>query len=98
MSREILYQSAIQGEIREILDHYEAISGRVGDDFWVELTEAFDCAPRLPERHHFDSSGRRRSNLKRFPYHFLFRTSDAQIKVTVVRHNSRQPTYGIRRK
>lgn len=98
MSREILYHSAIQGEIREILDHYEAISGRVGDDFWVELTEAFDCAPRLPERHHFDSSGRRRSNLKRFPYHFLFRTSDAQIKVTVVRHNSRQPAYGIRRK
>lgn len=98
MSREILYHSAIQGEIREILDHYEAISGRVGDDFWVELTEAFDCAPRLPERHHFDSSGRRRSNLKTFPYHFLFRTSDAQIKVTVVRHNSRQPTYGIRRK
>ena len=59
MSREILYHSAIQGEIREILDHYEAISGRLADAFWVELTEAFDCARRFPERHHFDSSSRR---------------------------------------
>lgn len=71
--------------------------GRLADAFWVELTEAFDCARRFPERQHSDSSGRRRSNLKTFPYHFLFRTSDAQIKVTVVR-NSRQPTYSIRPK
>jgi hypothetical protein len=40
MSREIFYHSAIQGEIREILDYYEAISGQLADDFWVELTEA----------------------------------------------------------
>jgi hypothetical protein len=71
MSREILYHSAIQGEIREILDYYEAISGRLADDFWVELTEAFDCARRFLERHYFDSSGRRRSNPKTLPYHFL---------------------------
>jgi len=33
MSREIFYHSAIQGEIREILDYYEAISGQLADDF-----------------------------------------------------------------
>ena len=98
MSREILYHSAIKGEIREILDYYESISEQLANDFWADLTEAFDYARRYPERHHFDSSGRRRSNLKKFPYHFLFRKSDSQIKVTVVRHNSRQPTYGVRRK
>ena len=98
MSREILYHLAIKGEIREILDYYESFSEQLANDFWADLTEAFDYARRYPERHHFDSSRRRRSNLKRFPYHFLFRASDSQIKVTVVRHNFRQPTYGIRRK
>ena len=98
MSREILYHSAIQEEIREILDYYGGISERLADDFWEELTNAFDYARRFPERHHFDSSGRRRSNLNRFPYHFLFRTSKSQIKVTVVRHNSQRTSYGSRRK
>ena len=84
MSREILYHSAVQVENRGILDYYGGISERLADDFWVELTYAFDYARRFPERHHFDSSGRRRSNLNRFPYHFLFRTSNSQIKVTVV--------------
>ncbi|MCB1130924.1 MAG: hypothetical protein KDN05_07315 [Verrucomicrobiae bacterium] len=98
MSREILFHTAIQGEIREILDFYGGISERLADGFWEELSEAFDYARRYPERHHFDASGRRRGNLKRFPYHFLFRSNESQIKVTVVRHNSRQPTYGVRRK
>ena len=98
MSREILYHSAIKEEIREILDYYESISEQLANDFWADLTEAFVYARRYPERHHFDSSGRRRSNLNRFPYQFLFRTNDSQVKVTVVRHNFRQPTYGIRRK
>ncbi|BCX46968.1 hypothetical protein HAHE_08760 [Haloferula helveola] len=97
MSREILFHSAVQKEIREILDYYEAISEALADDFWTELTEAFDYARSFPKRHHFDPSGRRRSNLKKFPYHFLFRTTDSQVKVTVVRHHSRSPIYGSRR-
>lgn len=97
MSREILYHSAVQAEIRDILDYYEGISERLANDFWEELTSAFEYARRFPDRHHFDSSGRRRSNLKRFPYHFLFRNSISQVKVTVVRHNSRSSSYGSRR-
>ncbi len=73
MSREILYHSAIQNEIREILAHYGEISDQLADDFWEELTTAFNDARRFPERQHFDPSGRRRVNLTRFPYHFFFR-------------------------
>ena len=98
MSREILYHSSIQREIRDILNHYGEISEQLADDFWEELTQAFDSARRFPTIHHFDPSGRRRSNLTRFPYHFLFRISDSQVKVTVVRHNSRHPDYGSSRR
>ena len=97
MSRALLYHHAIQNEIRDILSHYEEISPKLADDFWEEFTTAAEYAREFPERHHFDPSGRRRSNLSRFPYHFLFRMNAAQIKVTVVRHNSRSPRYGSRR-
>lgn len=98
MSREILYHSSIRREIREILEYYGEVSEQLADDFWYELTAAFEYARRFPEHHHFDPSGRRRSNLKRFPYHFLFRSSGTYVKITVVRHNSRNPSYGARRK
>ena len=97
MRRGILYHSSIQREIREALDYYGGVSEQLSVDFWDELTSAFDYARRFPYRHHFDSSGRRRGNLKRFPYHFLFRVSDSVVKITVVRHNSRNPGYGSRR-
>ena len=97
MSREILYHSAIQGELREILNHYSSIFEALADDFWDEITSAFHDAQRFLERHHFDPSGRRRSNMKRFPFHFLFRATDSQVKVTVLRHNSRRSSYGARR-
>jgi len=97
MNREILYHTAIQAEIREISDYYVSISIRLADDFWDELTTAFDYARRFPTRQHFDPSGRRRVNLTKFPYHFLFKTTDTQIKVTVIKHNSRHPGFGTRR-
>lgn len=97
MNREILFHTSVQTEILEILDYYGKISEQLADDFWEELTNAFEYARMFPERHHFDSSGKRRSNLSRFPYHFLFRTSISQIKVTVVRNNSRSSSYGSRR-
>ncbi len=98
MSREILYHIAIQKEIRDILGYYEGQSVQLANEFWEELNTAFDYARRYPERQHYDSSGRRRVNLKRFPYHFLFKMSTTKIKVTVVKHNSRDPGYGTRRK
>ena len=97
MSRELRYHARVQNEVREILEFYSQISNQLAEDFWNELSEAVDYARQHPERHHFDASGRRRSNLSRFPYHFLFRVSPSIVKVIVVRHNSRSPAYGSAR-
>lgn len=48
MSRDALYHTAVQGEIREILDYYGGIAERLADDFWEELTNAFEYARRFP--------------------------------------------------
>lgn len=98
MMRDLRYHARVQDEVREILSFYSTISDQLADDFWNELSEAAEYARLYPERHHFDASGRRRSNLSRFPYHFLFRVSPSLVKVTVIRHNSRSSGYGSRRK
>lgn len=91
------YHPSVPKEVREIVAYYEEISPKLADEFWTELLVAIDYATKYPERHHFDSSGRRRSNLQRFPYHFVFRTFSERIRVTVVRHNRRSPDFGERR-
>lgn len=98
MSRNLRYHARVQDEVREILRFYSKICEQLANDFWHELSEAVDYARQHPERHHFDASGRRRSNLSRFPYHFLFRVSPSIVKVMVVRHNSRTCGYGSARK
>ena len=65
--RAVVYHPKVPAEVRAFLDHYDAISSDLGDSFWQELTEAIDRARDHLERHHFDRTGRRRSNLKRFP-------------------------------
>lgn len=96
--RFVVYHPKVPSEVRQIIADYEEISTKLADGFWEELTDAITYATEFPERHHFDASGRRRSNLKRFPYHFLFRIFDDRIRITVVRHHSRSPEYGMRRK
>jgi len=99
MSR-VVYHPRVPSEVREILAYYEEISPDLGERFWGDLLAAIDYATRHPERHHFDlvGAGLRRSNLKDFPIHFLFRVFPEYIRVTVVRHDRRKPSHGTRRK
>ena len=95
--RNLLYRPKVPAEARRTLEHYESISAEFGVSFWVEFTEAIEYVRDFPERHHFDSTGRRRSNLKRFPIHFLLRVFPNHIRITAVRHGRQEPNYGTRR-
>lgn len=95
---EVFYHPKVPAEVRQIIGYYEEISPILADDFWAELNDAIEYARSFPERHHFDQSGRRRSNLKKFPYHFLFRVMSDHVRITAVRHHSRDPGYGSRRR
>ena len=92
-----MYHPKVPAEVRDSLSYYDAISPKLGDAFWAELTEAIEYARDFPERHHFDRTGRRRSNLKRFPVHFLFRVLPDMIRITAVRQNRQSPGYGSTR-
>lgn len=95
--RQVVYHPKTPAEARALLDHYTSISPILGDAFWNELLSAIERARQEPEAHHFDALGLRRSNLKRFPAHFLFRITTDGIRVIAIRHNRRDPSYGAKR-
>ena len=98
--REVVYHPRVPNEARELVEYYDGILTELGIRFWGELIAAIKHAQKHPEMHHFDylGGGLRRSNLKKFPVHFLFRVFPEKIRITVVKHHKRRPTYGIRRK
>ena len=93
----VVYHPAVQSDVSKILRHYDGIDSRLGDKFWSELNSFIAQAIAKPQRFHFDAGGRRRVNLKRFPYHFLFREIPGGIRITVVRHHHRHPDLGVTR-
>jgi len=98
MKREIFYHPKAGADARDLAAYYEAISPELAESFWLELLESIECARLFPERHHFDETGRRRANLNKFPVHFLFRIFPDFIRITVIRHDRRNPDHGSGRK
>jgi len=93
----VIHPSAAK-DAREIAALYAKISDELRDKFWSEIDDAIDGIEQYPERHHYDLGGRRRANLKRFPYHILFEERLECNRVMVIRHHHRDPHYGSRRR
>lgn len=93
----VVYHPAVQKDLNGIIRHYDAIDPRLADDFWEEFQNFVKLASEKPSQFHPVANDRRRVNLERFPYHFLFRLFTDKIRITVVRHHSRDPRLGIKR-
>ena len=94
----VVYHPAVQRDVSKILRHYDGINDRLGDEFWEELNSFISQAADHPQRFHFEGRDRRRVNLRRFPYHFLFREIPGGIRLTVLRHHKRHPARGLDRR
>jgi plasmid stabilization system protein ParE len=92
------YHPLVQREVTAILRHYDRVSPRLGDEFWAELMRLLELVSEQPGRFHFVAPGLRRANMRRFPYHLLFRQRPDSIRVIVVRHDRRHPSHGTERK
>jgi len=94
----VVYHPDVQKDVSRILQHYDRIDPRLGDEFWAELNSFIAKAATNPGHFHFESPGRRRVNLNRFPYHFLFREVAGGIRITVVRGHKQHPERGMERR
>jgi hypothetical protein len=93
----IEYHPAVVGDVTEAVCFYEALSKRLANDFLHEFYQCVDLAASNPERYHQIKLGMHRLNLKRFPYHFIYRRTASGIRITLLRHHRRHPDYGLER-
>jgi plasmid stabilization system protein ParE len=98
MERQLVFQRLVQRDMNEILRYYldeagEEVAGR----FYHAFLQVADHALRNPEYYHPASDLLRRAPITGFPYHFLYRSTSHGIRILVLRHDRRHPSFGLRR-
>jgi plasmid stabilization system protein ParE len=85
--------------VEAIMGYYAQNSGlKLAARFMEELLCGVDLVTHSPLMYVAQKNGMRRANLRKFPYNILFFVTDAEIRIQVVRHHSRHPSYGLGRK
>lgn len=86
-------------DIERIMAYYEEMATpKLANEFYRELRRFMAGAAVRPESFVIRERDIRRVNLQRFPYHFLFRIVGDVVRILVVRHHSRHPSLGARRR
>jgi plasmid stabilization system protein ParE len=93
----IEYHPSVRQDVAEAMRRYKGVSERLAEEFKTELRRAVLTAAANPNRFHLIKPGFHRANLKRFPYHFIYREVTEGIPVTLVRHHRRHPESGMHR-
>jgi toxin ParE1/3/4 len=89
----------VYSDIDEIMRYYEWVATPgLADEFYTELRYLLTKVADKPESFSIRERDIRRANLRRFPYHLLFRVVGDQIRILVVRHHHRHPSFGSRRR
>lgn len=97
MMRVELHPKAIS-DILQIMEYYEQVAtAELAEEFYQELSRCVRKTSERPGLYKVHRGGLRRVNLHRFPYHLLFREVDDSIRVLVIRHHRRHPSFGRRR-
>jgi plasmid stabilization system protein ParE len=98
MPLEIVFHPKVASDVHQIMAYYEEVSGRkLADDFYAEFLEYVKKAAQNPHYYNVRANGLKRINFERFPHHLLCKIVDNRLRVLIVRHHSRQPTYGMKR-
>jgi toxin ParE1/3/4 len=89
----------VYSDIDEIMGYYERVATpRLAEEFYNELRYFMSKAADKPESFSLRERDIRRANLRRFPYHVLFRVVGHEVRILVVRHHHRHPSFGSRRR
>jgi len=99
MEPQIIFHRLVQRDMSGILRYYrEKASASVADRFFETFLEVADRALENPKRFHPAVADYRRANIPGFPYHFLYRAMPYGIRILVLRHDRRHPSFGLKRR
>jgi len=92
------FNKRVSSDLKGILAFYEQESGmNLAEEFQAESIACLDRVLNNPQQFHFFINDLRRANLKRFPYHFLYRIESISIRILVIRHHHRNANFGVER-
>lgn len=98
MESRVIFHRLVQRDMDEILKYYkDEASISVADRFFETFLLTVDHARSEPRGFHFANSIYRRANIPDFPYHFLYREISTGIRILVLRHDRRHPSFGMQR-
>jgi plasmid stabilization system protein ParE len=89
----------VHSDILMIMEFYEEAAGaELASEFYSEFRQYADIIGERPVSFPAHSEKLRRANLPRFPHHILYEIVDDQaIQILVVKHNRRDPDFGLDR-
>jgi toxin ParE1/3/4 len=94
----IEYHPAIEAELTEVRDYYNSQSQNLGHDFVNDFERQVLRIAAMPTRWMIVRGDTRRALMRRFPYLILFRiVNESVIRITVIKHERRHPSYGMHR-
>jgi toxin ParE1/3/4 len=97
--RHIIFHRLIQKDLNSIVRYYNDESGiALADRFYDTFIFSAKKTLEHPERCHSIHSYYRRARVEGFPYHFLYKETAHGIRILVLRHDKRRPTYCLSRK
>lgn len=95
----VRYHELARKEIIEATGHYGRVRAELGAEFLAEFATAIDAIQTNPALYAEIRPGIRCYLLSRFPYAIYYRMPDpGTVRMIAVRHHSRRPGVGIRRK
>jgi toxin ParE1/3/4 len=96
---QVVLHPKVLSDINSIMRHYEEMaSPGLAHEFYAEFRHLLVQAAERPESYSARENDIRRVNLQRFPYHFPFRIRADVVRILVVRHHSRHPSFGRNRR
>ena len=94
----LILHPKVFSDIDAIMTYYQKIgSPELANGFRTEFTSALATVAADPKAYATRQGGLRRFNLRRFPYHFLFWIEGETVRILVVRHHRRRPSWGTER-
>ncbi len=91
--------SKVYSDIESAMDYYVQEAGsQIAREFYDEFRRCRQIIAAYPRSYPVVREGIRRINFRRFPYHILYQIVDqGYVKILVVKHDHRDPDFGLDR-
>ncbi len=96
----LTFHEDAETDLQEALRYYSGVSWRLVEEFEAELRGVLAKLLDNPRHYHLTRDKVfRRANLRQFPYRILYHVDEEQalIRIMVICHSKRHPSYGLGR-